>query len=79
MKYIAVKAVSVNSTVRIAGFVSIALKYPCMKISEKTRICRKIAPPKQLKPKLWMTRLILWFSFGSMVIGLSRFSGLIAK
>ena len=59
------KALSVISIVRIVGFVSIALKYPCIKISEKTRICRKIASPKQLKPKLWITRLILWFSFGS--------------
>lgn len=60
------------SSVRIVGFASIALKYPWMRMSEKTRIWRKIAPPKQLKPRLWIIRLILWFSFGSMVIGLSR-------
>ena len=56
------KAVSVISIVRIVGFVSTALKYPCMRIFEKTRIWRNIAPPKQLKPILWITRMILWFS-----------------
>ena len=66
------KAVSVISIARIVGFASTALKYPCMRISEKTRIWRKIAPPKQLKPKLWITRLILWLSFVSIVIGSSR-------
>jgi len=70
----AVNTVKVISIVRMVEFVSTARKYPCRRIFEKTKIWRKIAPPKQLKPKLWITRLILWLNFGSMVIGLSRFS-----
>lgn len=62
------KAVRLISIERITGFASIALKYPWRRMFEKTRIWRNIAPPKQLKPKLWIIRLILWFSFGSIVI-----------
>jgi hypothetical protein len=58
-----VKAVRVISDARIVGFVSTALKYPCCKMLEKTRIWMKMAPPKQLKPRLWITRLIRWLSF----------------
>lgn len=58
-------AVSPISADRMRGFVSIAIKYPCCEIARKTRICRKMAPPKQLSPKVWITMLSLWLNFGS--------------
>lgn len=64
----AVKAVRAISSERMTGFDSTARKYPCTKMSEKTRTCRKMAAPRQLKPKLFIIRLILCVSFGSIVI-----------
>lgn len=59
--------------------VSTALKYPCSRIFENTRICKKIAPPRQLKPTLWTIRPILWLNCASMVIVLpgQNISGLL--
>ena len=68
MKYAAANAVRVTSSVRMAEFVSTARKYPCSRMFEKTRICRKIAPPRQLKPMLWMSKPMRWWNRASMVI-----------
>ena len=65
-----VKPVSVISSSSITGFVSTALKYPCPKMFVKTIIWRKIAPPRQLSPRLSISRCILRLSWGSMVRGI---------
>ena len=57
----------VTSSPRMQGLVSTALKYPCSRIFEKTRTCKKIAPPKQLKPTLWMSKFSLWWNWASIV------------
>jgi hypothetical protein len=64
----AVNMVRAISVVRMSGLASTALKYPCSRMLENTRICRNIAPPKQLRPKLWPSRLIRWLNWASMVI-----------
>ena len=58
----AVNAVKAISDERIGVLASTALKYPCSRMFENTRICKKIAPPRQLKPKLWMNRVSRWFN-----------------
>jgi hypothetical protein len=68
MKYIMAKAVRSISNVRMAGLLSIAIKYPCCSMSVKTRVWRNIAPPKQLKPKMWKSVCILLLSFWSAFI-----------
>lgn len=67
MKYAAVNIVKVISMVRMYVFASTARKYPCSRMFENTRICRKIAPPKQLRPMLWMSSPNLWLNWASMV------------
>ena len=56
------------SSMRMAGLVSTARKYPCKSMVEKTSIWRKIAPPRQLKPTLCTSKLIRWVSFWSRVM-----------
>jgi hypothetical protein len=51
--------VSTTSKESIAGFTSTALKYPWRSMLENAKICRKIAPPIQLKPVQWKTMRIL--------------------
>jgi hypothetical protein len=67
MKYAAVNAVKAVSDIGIGGLVSMVLKCLCWRMFENSRICRKMAPPRQLKPKLWMSRLIRWLNWLSMV------------
>jgi len=55
-KYNTAKAVKASSNERITVFCSIAMKYPRETMSLKTRICKNIAPPKQLNPKLWKAK-----------------------
>jgi hypothetical protein len=62
-KYMAVKMVRAISVVRMGRLVSTALKYPCWRMFEKARICRKMAPPNQLYPKLWIIRLVRWLNW----------------
>ena len=60
----------------MAGFCSIAIKYPWWRMSANTRIWRNMAPPKQLKPKLWKTKRILRLNAGVRVIGNREYFGL---
>ena len=57
------------SSESIAGFASIALKYPWVSMLENVKIWRNIAPPMQLRPKPWKTRWILRLKVDSSVIG----------
>ena len=68
MKYVNVKTDRAISNERISGFVSIAVKYPWCAILKNARICKKIAPPKQLKPTICMITLILWLNFKLIVV-----------
>jgi hypothetical protein len=68
MKYMTAKAVRAISNARTAKFASTALKYPHCRMLEKTRTWRKMAPPKQPKPKLWTIMLMGWLSFWLVVI-----------
>jgi len=63
MKYMRAKTVRAISNDSMVWLFSIAVKCPCWSMSEKTRICRNMAPPKQLNPKLWMSTRILRSSF----------------
>jgi len=51
-KYVAENTVRSISKERIAGLFSTAMKYPCWSMSVKTKSCRNIAPPRQLKPSV---------------------------
>ena len=53
MKYIRAKIVRKISNDSIAWFCSVALKIPVCDMSQKTSICRKMAPLTQPRPKLW--------------------------
>jgi len=76
------KTVNAISNASIAGFCSTAMKYPRWRISAKTSAWRKMAPPKQLKPKLWNMMRILRLNTGESVIDdrkiINCFGGLIA-
>jgi hypothetical protein len=52
----------------MAGLCSTATKYPGWRMLAKTKAWRNIAPPKQLKPKLWKTKGILRMNDGVVVI-----------
>jgi hypothetical protein len=51
-KYMAENTVKSISKERIAELFSTAMKYPCWSMSVKTKSCRNIAPPRQLKPSV---------------------------
>lgn len=71
MKYIAEKPVSAISSPRMVGLFSTARKYPCVEMLAKTKICRNIAPPIQLNPRLWSTKrslLAIWMSVGNVIV-----------
>lgn len=42
------------SKARIKGLFSTAIKYPRLRISMKTKSSRNMAPPRQLKPNVWI-------------------------
>ena len=50
----------------MAGFFSTAMKYPCWSMSVKTNTCRNIAPPMQLKPKVWKSTWIRRSGLGAV-------------
>lgn len=53
MKYIRENAVKSTSNVKIVRLCSTAMKYPLVSMSLNTRICKNVAPPRQLSPNTW--------------------------
>ena len=62
------KTVRTTSKLSMAEFCSTAVKYPCWAMPAKTRVCRNMAPPRQLKPNVWKTMRILRLKAGGNVI-----------
>lgn len=55
------------------------MKYPCWSMSAKTRIWRNMAPPRQLKPKVWKRTRIRRSSFVSAFILYRKYQELILQ
>jgi len=69
-KYTREKTVRNTSKVKIAGFLSTAVKYPCWTMSAKTSTCRNMAPPMQLNPNVWNSIWSRRSGFGAVFIAI---------